>query len=148
VRQCELVGLPRSSYYYGDGGGESDENLQLMRLIDEQYLRTPFYGSPRMTEWLRGKGFVVNHKRIARLMQLMDLEAVYPKPRLSKPGAGHRIYPYLLRNLPITAVNQVWSTDISVPQQAAWKMEVGPSESAYRSRFQTTISGGDQESLS
>lgn len=104
--------MPRSSYYY-EPASESAENLQLMRLLDQQYLKTPFYGSPRMTVWLRGQGWVVNHKRVERLMRVMGIEAVYPKPRLSQPGAGHRIYPYLLRDLPITAVNQVWSTDIT-----------------------------------
>ncbi len=106
------MGVPRSSYYYAPAA-ESEENLLLMRLVDEQYLRTPFYGSPRMTVWLREQGFSVNRKRVARLMRLMGLEAIYPKPRLSKPAAGHRIYPHLLRNLPITGVNQVWSTDIT-----------------------------------
>lgn len=84
-----------------------------MRLIDEQYLRRPFYGSPRMTVWLREQGYTVNRKRISRLMRLMGLDAIYPKPRLSQPAPGQRIYPYLLRNLPITRVNQVWSTDIT-----------------------------------
>jgi putative transposase len=106
------LGLPRSSYYY-EPAGESEENLLLMRLIDEQYLRRPFYGSPRMTVWLREQGYTVNRKRISRLMRLMSLDAIYPKPRLSQPAAGQRIYPYLLRNLPITRVNQVWSTDIT-----------------------------------
>ena len=106
------MGVPRSTYYYCPAS-ESDENLQLMRLIDEQYTRRPYYGSPRMTVWLREQGYGVNRKRVAPLMRLMGLEAIYPKPRLSQPAPGHRIYPYLLRNLPITAVNQVWSTDIT-----------------------------------
>lgn len=104
--------MPRSTYYYVPVC-ESEENLRLMRLIDEQYLRTPFYGSPRMTAWLREQGYGVNRKRVSRLMRLMGLEAIYPKPRLSQPAPGHRVFPYLLRNLPITAVNQVWSTDIT-----------------------------------
>jgi putative transposase len=82
-------------------------------MLDEQYLRTPFYGSIRMTRWLREQGQRVNRKRVSRLMRVMGLEAVYPKPRLSQPASGHQIYPYLLRNVPITAVNQVWSTDIT-----------------------------------
>lgn len=84
-----------------------------MRLLDEQYLRTPFYGIRRMTAWLRDLNCSVNHKRVGRLMRLMGLEAICPKPRLSAPGPGHRIYPYLLRNLVITKANQVWSTDIT-----------------------------------
>jgi putative transposase len=106
------VGLARSTYYY-EPASESEENLLLMRFIDEQYLKTPFYGSPRMTVWLRQQGFAVNRKRVSRLMRLMGLGAIYPKPNLSQPALGHRIYPYLLRNLPVTAVNQVWSTDIT-----------------------------------
>jgi len=86
-----------------------------MRLIDQQYTRTPFYGSPRMTVWLRTQGYAVNHKRVARLMALMGLQAVYPKPRTSRarPAAAPTIYPYLLRGLRIERVNQVWATDIT-----------------------------------
>jgi len=114
AQQCALVGLPRSSYYYAPHG-ESPENLQLMRLLDEQYTRTPFYGSPRMTVWLRAQGHAVNHKRVARLMALMGLHAIYPKSRPSQArSAAHQaIYPYLLRNLKIERVNQVWATDIT-----------------------------------
>jgi len=85
----------------------------LMRLIDEQYTRTPFYGSPKMTACLRGKGHLVNHKRIERLMRLMGIEAIYPKPNLSLKDANHKVYPYLLKDLEICRVNQVWSTDIT-----------------------------------
>ena len=84
-----------------------------MRLIDEQYTRTPFYGSPRMTAWLRSQGHLVNHKRVERLLRLMGLEAIYPKPRLSQGCGEHRVYPYLLRGVEINRVNQVWSTDIT-----------------------------------
>ena len=112
ARQCELVGLARSSYYY-QGAGESAENLQLMRLVDEQYTRTPFYGIKRMTAWLETQGYTVNHKRVARLMHLIGLEAIYPKPHLSLPGSTLQKYPYLLRGLSIERVNQVWSTDIT-----------------------------------
>ena len=112
ARQCELVGLARSSYYY-QGAGESAQNLHLMRLLDEQYTRTPFYGIKRMTAWLQTQGYAVNHKRVARLMHLMGLEAIYPKPRLSLPGIAPQKYPYLLRGLSIERVNQVWSTDIT-----------------------------------
>jgi putative transposase len=84
-----------------------------MRLLDEQYTQTPYYGIRRMTAWLRSQGYLVNHKRVARLLHTMGLETLYPKPRLSQPHPGHRIYPYLLRGVPITRVNQVWSTDIT-----------------------------------
>jgi putative transposase len=112
ARQCELVGLSRSNYYYSSAG-ETAENLYFMRLLDEQYTRTPFYGVRRMTVWLRQQGYAVNPKRVARLLRTMGLEAIYPKPRLSQPHPTHRIYPYLLRGVPITRANQVWSTDIT-----------------------------------
>ena len=98
---------------YYEPAGESAENLHLMRLMDEQYLRTPFYGWPRMTAWLRRQGHVVNHKRVQRLMRKMGLQAIYPKPRTSVAGQGHKIYPYLLRGLAIVRPNQVWSADIT-----------------------------------
>jgi putative transposase len=116
-RQCELLGVNRASLYY-QPGGESEENLRLMRLLDEQYTRTPFYGSRRMTAWLREQGYTVNRKRLARLMQLMGIEAIYPKPKLSQPGEGHKIYPYLLRDVEVNRVNQVWSTDITYIRMA------------------------------
>lgn len=111
-RQCELLGLSRSSYYY-EPATETNENLALMELIDEEYTKHPFLGSRRMRTWLRGEGHAVNRKRVQRLMRLMGIEAVYPKPRLSIGGAGHKVYPYLLRNVSIERVNQVWSTDIT-----------------------------------
>jgi len=111
-RQCDLLGLHRSTCYY-EAVPESAANLALMRRIDEQYLRTPFYGSRRMTVWLRGEGEEVNRKRVQRLMRLMGLEAIYPKRRTSEPAPGHKIYPYLLRNVAVTRPNQVWSADIT-----------------------------------
>lgn len=84
-----------------------------MRLLDEQYTATPFYGVRRMTAWLRTQGYTVNLKRVSRLMRQMGLETIYPKPRLSAAHPDHRIYPYLLSGVPITRVNQVWSTDIT-----------------------------------
>lgn len=110
--QCELLGLNRATLYCR-GVGESKENLELMRLVDEQYQRTPFFGSRSMTTWLCRQGNNVNRKRIQRLMRLMGLEAIYPKPRTSQRGDNHRIYPYLLRNVKIVRPNQVWSTDIT-----------------------------------
>lgn len=112
VRQCELLLLARSSVYY-QPVATSDENLHLMRLIDQQYLRTPFYGSRRMTVVLQNLGYRVNRKRVQRLMRLMGIEAIYPKPNTSKSTPGHRIYPYLLRGLVVERVNQVWSIDIT-----------------------------------
>jgi len=112
ARQCDLVGVPRSTYYYHTQG-ESAENLTLMRLLDQQYTDTPYYGIRRMTAWLRSQGYAVNHKRVARLLHTMGLETIYPQPRLSQPHPAHRVYPYLLRGVPITRVNQVWSTDIT-----------------------------------
>lgn len=111
-RQCALLGLNRSSWYF-EPAGETAENLRLMRLLDEQYLRTPFYGSRRMTLWLGEQGQAVNRKRVQRLMRRMGIEAIYPKPRLSRRVAEARIYPYLLRNVEILRPNQVWSTDIT-----------------------------------
>jgi putative transposase len=114
-RQCELLGLKRSSWYYR-AAGESAENLQWMRRIDEQYLKTPFYGSRKMAEALG-----INRKRASRLMRLMGLEAIYPKPHLSRNDAEQRIYPYLLRNVAIVRPNQVWSSDITfVPMPHGW----------------------------
>lgn len=111
-RQCELLGLSRSGYYY-QPQGESPLNERLMNLIDEQYTRMPFYGVEKMTEWLRRQGFPVNPKRIRRLMRLMGLEAIYPKRRLSIPSEEHRKYPYLLRDLAIERPDQVWCVDIT-----------------------------------
>ena len=119
-RQCELLGLNRSSLYY-EPAGETAENLRLMRLIDEQYTARPFYGSRRMTMWLIERGEEVNRKRVQRLMRIMGLEAIYPKPRLSRPGDGHRIYPYLLRGVKVGRPDQVWSADItSIPMAAGF----------------------------
>ena len=111
-RQCELLGLSKAAYYYRDID-VSVLNLALMRLIDEQYTRTPFYGVPKMTEWLRQQGYKVNPKRVRRLMRLMGLEAVYPKPWLSKPTKGNKKYPYLLKGLIINRPDYVWSADIT-----------------------------------
>jgi putative transposase len=111
-RQCALLGISRASLYY-EPAEESQENLALMRLIDRQYTRVPFYGSRRMTAWLQGQGHAVNRKRVVRLMRQMGIEAVYAKPKLSRPGEGHKIYPYLLKEKKIERKNQVWCTDIT-----------------------------------
>jgi putative transposase len=120
VRQCELLGLPRASYYH-QPEPESDKNLQLMRVIDETYLAYPVFGSRQMARWLRRQGHAVNRKRVQRLMRLMGLEAIYQKPNLSRPNPEHRIYPYLLRKLQVVRPNQVWATDITyVPIQGGY----------------------------
>jgi putative transposase len=111
-RQCQLLNLSRGGLYY-EPKAESDENLRLMRLLDEQYTRTPFYGILRMTAWLRSQGYRVNHKRVERLLRVMGLEAIYPKPNLSKKARGEAVYPYLLRGVKIEQINHVWSTDIT-----------------------------------
>jgi len=111
-RQCQLLGLHRSGIYY-KAAEESTENLELMRLLDEEYTRHPFYGVEKMTEWLREQGYQVNEKRVRRLLRLMGLMAVYPKPRLSQPAAGAQIYPYLLRDVRVERADQVWSSDIT-----------------------------------
>ena len=110
--QCKLLGISRSGVYY-EPQSESEENLELMRLIDEEFLRHPFYGRRRIQAWLENRGRVVNEKRVSRLMRLMGLEAIYPKPRLSLGNAKHRKFPYLLRGVPIERVDQVWSADIT-----------------------------------
>jgi putative transposase len=111
-QQCALLGLCRSSLYY-EAAQETAENLRLMRRIDREYTAHPFLGSRRLTKWLQEQGEVVNRKRVQRLMRRMGLEAIYPKPKLSAAGRGHRIYPYLLRNVRIERPDQVWSTDIT-----------------------------------
>jgi len=111
-RQCELIGLARSSYYYRQTKTDK-ENNNLMSLIDKQYTKTPFYGERRITDALKSLGYSVNHKRIGRLMRVMGIEAIYPKPRLSKANRESLKYPYLLRGLSIEWPNQVWSTDIT-----------------------------------
>jgi putative transposase len=112
TRQCELVGVPRSTVYY-EPVAVSAAELELMRRLDAQYTQTPFYGSRRMTAWLHTQGYVVNRKRVTRLLALLGLEAIVARRRLSTPASGHRIYPYLLRGVPIERVDHVWSTDIT-----------------------------------
>ena len=111
-QQCELIGLNRGTYYY-QPAKETPLNLTLMRLIDEQYLKTPFYGYPKMTEYLKKQGYEVNPKRISRLMRVMGLQAIGIKRLMTKNNPDHKVYPYLLRNVPIDRTNQVWSADIT-----------------------------------
>jgi putative transposase len=110
VRQCALLEISRSSLYYQPTEARA-QDMELMSLMDRQYLKTPFYGSRRMAVWLRTQGHQVNHKRVRRLMQLMGLEAIYRRPNTSKPAPEHKVYPYLLRGLEINRVNQVWASD-------------------------------------
>lgn len=110
--QCQLLSISRSGWYY-EHKGQPPLNLKLMRLIDEQFLLTPYYGSRQMTRWLKRQGYDVGRHRVRRLMALMSLRAIYQEPRTSQPHPQHRIYPYLLRNLAVTRANQVWCTDIT-----------------------------------
>jgi len=113
-RQCELIGLPRSSYYRDTKlVVETEENLTLMRLIDEEFMRHPFLGSRQMRDYLRRQGYRINRKRVQRLMRKMGLVSLAPKPNTSVGNKSHHVYPYLLRNLIINRPNQAWCTDIT-----------------------------------
>ena len=124
ARQCRALGISRSSLYY-QPVGVSQEVLELMKLLDKQYLERPFFGSRRMAIWLRGQGYRINRKRVGRLMGAMGLRAIYRRPRTSKPGLGHRVYPYLLRSMRITRPNQVWAADITYVPMARGFMYPG-----------------------
>lgn len=112
VRRCELLGISRSGLYY-QAKGIADEEHELMKMIDRQYLLTPFFGARKMAAWLKRQGHMVNRKRVRRLMSLMGIKTIYRRPRTSFPAPGHKIYPYLLGDLKITRPNQVWSADIT-----------------------------------
>ena len=112
VRQCGLMELSRSTFYY-QLVGENAYNLALMRLIDEQFTKRPFYGVPRMTASLRAMGHSVNPKRVRRMMRVMGFEAIYPKPRLSANGPDHKVYPYLLKGVTVDRPDQAWAIDIT-----------------------------------
>src|SRR3954454_15334603 len=117
VRQCELVSISRSGFYY-QPAGETPLNLALMRLIDRQFLETPWYGSRQMARHLRREGYPVGRKRVRRLMAKMGLEPIYQRPRTTVPHPDHQIYPYLLREMVIERPNQVWCADITyIPMQ-------------------------------
>ena len=111
-KQCKLLSISRSSFYY-QPKGETAMNLMLMRRIDEQFLETPFFGVRQMTWHLRNEGHLVNEKRVRRLMRLMGLMPIYQKPNTSKAAKGHKTWPYLLRDLRVTRPNQVWAADIT-----------------------------------
>ena len=112
IHQCKLLDISRSGLYY-QPAGTSQEDVTLMKLIDRQYLATPFYGARRMAAWLKSQGHRVNRKRVRRLMQIMSLKAIYRRPRTSAPAPGHKIYLYLLSGMEITRPNQVWAADIT-----------------------------------
>lgn len=111
-KQCKILRINRSTVYYKKLPIKSMD-LEQMKLIDEQYLKTPAWGSRSMRNHLRRKGYKINRKRVQRLMRLMGLEAIYPKPKTSRPHPAHTVYPYLLRNLKIDRPNQVWAADIT-----------------------------------
>lgn len=121
VKQCDILEIHRSGLYYKPTG-ESEFNLQLMRLIDEEHMLHPWVGVPRMTTWLRkDKGLKVNPKRVERLYRLMGISAIGPKPNTSKPGKSHNHYPYLLRKLKVDHPSQVWAMDITyIPVQGGY----------------------------
>ena len=110
VRQCILLDVSRASVYYRPVPTRA-EDLELMALMDRQYLKTPFYGSRKMKAWLLQQGYLVSRKRVRRLMRLMGLEAIYRRPNTSKPAPGHRIFPYLLKGVEVNRVDQVWAAD-------------------------------------
>jgi len=112
VAQCQLLKVARSTLYYRPAS-VSDDDLAVMRRLDELYLATPFYGTRRMAAVLRREGWSVNRKRVRRLMRVMGLEAIYQKPNTSRPHPQHKVYPYLLRGLVIDRPNQVWCADIT-----------------------------------
>jgi putative transposase len=121
-RQCRMLGICRSSRYYKRRQRIQSDDLKLMRLIDEQYLKNPSWGSRSMRNYLRRQGYKVNRKRVQRLMRIMGIEAIYPKPKTSRPHPGHKVYPYLLRNLNIDRSNQVWAADITYIPMARGSM--------------------------
>jgi len=120
VRQCKLLGINRSGLYY-QPVAVSQDDLAVMKLVDQQYLVTPFYGTRRMVAWLKAQGYQVNRKHVWRLMQLMGLRAIYRRPMISKPAECHKTYPYLLRGKEITRPNEVWAADITyIPMEKGY----------------------------
>jgi len=112
VRQSILLDVSRAWVYYRPVPTRV-EDLELMTLMDRQYLKTPFYGSRKLKAWLQGQGYLVSRKKVRRLMRLMSLEAIYRRPNTSKPAPGHRIYPYLLQGVDVNRIDQVWAADIT-----------------------------------
>lgn len=112
TRQCRILSVHRSGLYY-EPVTETDENLAIMRLLDEQYFKTPFYGVRRLAVWLASMGYMINRKRVKRLMEVMGWQTIYRKRCMSKPDKEHKVYPYLLKGLDINHANQVWAMDIT-----------------------------------
>jgi len=131
--QCKLVSISRGSFYYKPPG-ESEENLRIMRLMDEHYLEHPSEGVIRIRDFLLALGIVANHKRIRRLLRLMGIIAIYPKRNLSRLGQAKYIRPYLLRDLKVVRPNQVWAIDISVPQLSGVRDEGRPLATSLQER--------------
>ena len=112
VKQCRILGIHRSGLYY-QPRPESEENLRIMRMLDEQYMKTPFYGMPKLKDWLKRQGILINHKRLKRLMKKMGWKTLYRYKSTSKRDQQHPVYPYLLKGLQISRPNQVWAMDIT-----------------------------------
>jgi len=147
-RQCELLGVSRSSLYYEPVAPDAEE-LALMRRMDELHLKHPFFGTRMMTRTLKWEGLEVNRKRIQRLMRLMGLESTAPQPNTSKPAPEHAVYPYLLRNLDICRPNQVWAADICyIPMAVGFAYLVATTEQACVARFATVCGPPSRKSAS
>jgi putative transposase len=147
---CEAASVPRAGYYRFVAHQFVDKDIELRDAIQKVAVSIPGYGYRRVHAELKRRGIEVNHKPVLRIMREDNLLCLRRRSfvRTTDSRHGLTVYPNLARDMEPTGINQLWVADISVPQQAVWKMEVGPPESAYRGRFQTTISGGDQKSLS
>ncbi len=147
TRQCELLEISRGSLYYRPKG-ESLLNLKLMRLIDKQFLETPFYGSRQMARHLRREGYKIGRKRVRRLMRKMGISAIYQAPRTSTPHPEHKIYPYLLRNVSITQPDHAWCADITyIPMRRGFLYLVAIMDWASRSVLSWRISNSMDSSF-
>jgi len=147
ARQCELLRISRSSFYY-EGKGEKPLNLKLMRLIDEQFLETPYFGSRQMARHLRREGYNIGRKRVRRLMRKMSISAIYQAPKTSTPHPEHKIYPYLLRDVSITRPDHVWCADITyIPMRRGFLYLVAIMDWATRSVLSWRISNSMDSSF-
>ena len=145
-RQCDLLDISRASVYYRPVPTRAAD-LELMALMDRQYLKTPFYGSRRMKAWLRQQGHLVSRNRVRRLMRLMGLEAIYRRPNTSKPAPGHKVYPYLLKGVEVTRVNQVWAADITyIPMARGFLYLVACSLDSFREALRPDLAGTSNSS--
>jgi putative transposase len=147
LRQCQILNISRSSVYYTPRPVKP-EDLKIMRLIDEQYLKNPTSGSRGMRNFLRRQGYKINRKRAQRLMRLMGLEAIYPKPKTSRPHPSHKVYPYLLRDLHIDRPNQVWAADITyIPMSKGFMYLVAVMDWHSRKVLSFKVSNTDRKSV-